>query len=93
MIRNCTQNPPGLPEKIWLSCDETLRAWLKSLREARGISQRDLAQKVGVDHYTFISQVEVGRGRIPPDRYRAWVQVLGVPAREFVLKPRVIMIL
>ncbi len=61
-------------------------AWLKSLREARGISQRDLAQKVGVDYYTFISQVEFGRGRIPPDRYRAWAEALGVPAREFVLK-------
>jgi transcriptional regulator with XRE-family HTH domain len=60
--------------------------WLKQLREARGLSQRDLAEKVGVEYYTFISQVESGRGRIPPDRYRVWADALDVPAREFVRK-------
>jgi transcriptional regulator with XRE-family HTH domain len=58
--------------------------WLKSLRESQKLSQRELAQKVGVDYYTFISQLEVGRGRIPPDRYEAWAAALGVPAAEFV---------
>jgi transcriptional regulator with XRE-family HTH domain len=58
--------------------------WLKRLREGRGLSQRDLAEKVGVEYYTFISQVESGRGRIPPDRYRLWANALDVPAREFV---------
>jgi len=58
--------------------------WLKQQREARGLSQRDLAQKVGVDYYTFISQVESGRGRIPPERYRAWAGALRIPPREFV---------
>jgi transcriptional regulator with XRE-family HTH domain len=58
--------------------------WLKSLRETQKLSQRELAQKVGVDYYTFISQLEVGRGRIPPDRYEAWAAALGVPASDFV---------
>jgi transcriptional regulator with XRE-family HTH domain len=60
--------------------------WLKRLREAQGLSQRDLADAVGVEYYTFISQVESGRGRIPPDRYRVWAKALRVPAREFVIK-------
>lgn len=60
--------------------------WLKRLREGQALSQRDLAEKVGVEYYTFISQVESGRGRIPPDRYRLWAKALGVPAREFVMK-------
>jgi transcriptional regulator with XRE-family HTH domain len=60
--------------------------WLKHLRESKGLSQRDLAEKVGVEYYTFISQVESGRGRIPPDRYRAWAKALGVPPREFVTR-------
>ena len=60
--------------------------WLKRLREDQGLSQRDLAEKVGVEYYTFISQVESGRGRIPPDRYRLWAKALGVPAREFVTR-------
>jgi transcriptional regulator with XRE-family HTH domain len=58
--------------------------WLKRLRENHGLSQRDLAEKVGVEYYTFISQVESGRGRIPPDRYRVRAKALGVPPREFV---------
>ena len=58
--------------------------WLKSLREAKGLSQRNLAELIGTDYYTFISQLETGRGRIPPDRYVAWADALGVEPREFV---------
>jgi hypothetical protein len=43
-----------------------------------------LAIKVGTEHYTFISQLETGRGRIPPDRYADWAEALGVDARPFV---------
>lgn len=60
--------------------------WLKELREARGLSQRHLADKVGIEYYTFVSQLKSGRGRIPPDRYRVWAQALGVKPRDFVLK-------
>jgi transcriptional regulator with XRE-family HTH domain len=59
--------------------------WLKDRREARGLSQRQLAELVDVEYYTFISQLETGRGRIPPDKYRAWAQALGMDVREFVL--------
>lgn len=58
--------------------------WLRELREAAGLSQRQLAAKVGADYYTFISQLETGRGRIPPDRYVEWAQALGVPEKAFV---------
>lgn len=58
--------------------------WLKSLREGKGLSQRKLADLIGTDYYTFISQLETGRGRIPPDRYRVWAEALGVDQREFV---------
>ena len=58
--------------------------WLKSLREEKGLSQRKLADLIGTDYYTFISQLETGRGRIPPDRYRVWSEALGVDQREFV---------
>jgi transcriptional regulator with XRE-family HTH domain len=58
--------------------------WLRELREKRGLSQRDLAQKVGAEYYTFISQLEHGRGRIPPDRYLVWARALGVEPRDFV---------
>ena len=59
--------------------------WLKERREAVGLSQRQFAEKVGTDYYTFVSQLETGRGRIPPDKYRVWAAVLGMSARDFVL--------
>lgn len=58
--------------------------WLKGLREARGLSQTELAERVGVDYYSFISQIENGRGRIPSARYAKWADALGLPRREFV---------
>lgn len=58
--------------------------WLKERRESRGLSQRQLAEKVGAEYYTFISQLETGRGRIPPDRYRAWAKALGLRPKSFV---------
>jgi transcriptional regulator with XRE-family HTH domain len=58
--------------------------WLKELRETVGLSQRELAQLVGAEYYTFISQLETGRGRIPPDRYHIWAEALKIPPKEFV---------
>lgn len=66
--------------------EERIRAgqWLRAAREARGLSQRALAAAVGIDYYTFIAQVEAGRGRIPPERYEAWARALDIPPKEFV---------
>lgn len=61
-------------------------SWLKSLREEAGLSQRELAKAVGIDYYTFISQIESGRGRVPPSQIRAWAEALNVPVREFAIE-------
>lgn len=58
--------------------------WLKSLREQVGLSQRQLAAAVGIDTYSFVSQLEAGRGRVPSDRYESWAQAVGMPTAEFV---------
>ena len=58
--------------------------WLKQKREERGFSQRQLADRLSLDYYTFISQLETGRGRIPPERYADWAQALGMESRDFV---------
>src|SRR5262252_5095265 len=58
--------------------------WLRELRERRGLSQRELADRVGAEYYTFISQLETGRGRIPPDRYMSWAAALEVDPQDFV---------
>jgi transcriptional regulator with XRE-family HTH domain len=58
--------------------------WLRELREKCGLSQRELAARVGAGYYTVISQLETGRGRIPPDRYLVWADALGIDKHEFV---------
>jgi transcriptional regulator with XRE-family HTH domain len=58
--------------------------WLRGLRERCGLSQRELARLVGAEYYTFISQLETGRGRVPPDRYRVWASALEVDPKLFV---------
>jgi transcriptional regulator with XRE-family HTH domain len=58
--------------------------WLKQQRERLGLSQRQLAERVGAEYYTFISQLETGRGRIPPDRYDDWARALEMDSRDFV---------
>lgn len=63
-----------------------LGGWLKSLREDRGMSQRQLATHLSLDYYTFISQLENGRGKIPPSRYLDWATALKQEPRSFVKK-------
>ena len=59
--------------------------WLKERREQSGLSQRQLAEKVGTEYYTFISQLETGRGRVPSDKYRIGADALQMSPRDFVL--------
>jgi len=77
-------NPQKLSEDGVLELRRQAGRWLRELREARGLSQRGLAERVGADYYTFISQLEAGRGRIPPDRYQTWAEALGVAPKTFV---------
>ncbi|MEL6734590.1 MAG: helix-turn-helix transcriptional regulator [Pseudomonadota bacterium] len=61
-----------------------LGLWLKELREQAHLSQRELAEKLSLDYYTFISQLENGRGRIPVHRYAEWAEALEQDKRMFV---------
>ena len=60
-------------------------AWLRTLREARGWSQREFADRMGTIYHTFISQIEAGRGRIPSERYETWARALEVDPRKFAI--------
>lgn len=60
--------------------------WLRSLRESAGLSQRDLARLIDVEYYTFISQIEIGRGRIPTEKYPAWAKALNVDVNAFIVQ-------
>ncbi len=57
--------------------------WLRARREELGLTQRDLAQAIGLDYYSFVSQIESGRGRVPTNQMEAWAATLKMSRREF----------
>jgi transcriptional regulator with XRE-family HTH domain len=57
--------------------------WLQSMRKAAGLSQIELAEKLGLKYYTFISQVENGFGRVPSESMEAWAIALGLAPADF----------
>lgn len=61
-------------------------AYFRDLRLSKGLSQGDMAKLAGIKQYNFISQIEKGRKRVPPDAYVAYAKILGVDPREFVIK-------
>jgi len=58
-------------------------AGLKQLRAEAGLSQIELAERLGLKYYTFISQVENGFGRVPTESMEAWARALGVEPSRF----------
>lgn len=56
---------------------------LWQLRRRAGVSQRELAQRVGLDH-TLISKFENGHRRPPADRVLAICEALGVPGETLL---------
>jgi transcriptional regulator with XRE-family HTH domain len=60
-------------------------AWLRARRTELGLSQRELARRVKVEYYTFISQIEAGRGRVPAERLSDWSKALEMDPKEFAV--------
>lgn len=57
--------------------------WLKTARETAGLTQAELAEKVGLRYYTFVSQVESGLGRLPIETQGSWAEALGLEPGDF----------
>ena len=60
-------------------------SWLREKRCELGLSQRELAGRVNMEYYTFISQIEAGRGRVPVERLSEWAEALEMDSREFAI--------
>lgn len=77
----------SVQEQSQLSATQELRVeagvWLRNLRDEADISQKVMARMLGLEYYTFISQLENGRGRIPQNRYRDWAHVLEIDEKKF----------
>ena len=57
--------------------------WLKQLRADAGLSQVELAGRLGLKYYTFVSQVENGFGRVPTESMETWALALGADPSAF----------
>ena len=58
---------------------------LRAAREAAGVTQQELADKLRV-HQTVISKGELGTRRVDVVELRVWLEALGMPLAEFVAK-------
>ena len=58
-------------------------SWLREQRQKAGLSQMDLAIRLGFKYYTFISQIENGYGRVPSQSMADWAQALGLRPERF----------
>lgn len=56
--------------------------YLKELRIAAGLTQREVAEALGMKHYTFVSQMEAGKGRLPTDLYQDFADVVGIDVKN-----------
>jgi transcriptional regulator with XRE-family HTH domain len=58
-------------------------AWLQELRNKANLSQVELAGRLDLKYYTFISQVENGFGRVPTELMEPWARALGADPSDF----------
>ena len=63
-------------------------AYVKGLREALEprVTQRELAVTLKNAYFTFVSQVETGAARVPPEELINWAKALKVDPAEFAKK-------
>lgn len=81
-----TDSPENLLDestKFWLM--EQFRQQLKDLRKQHGMTQTEVAEKLGKDQ-VFISNCESGRRRIDPVELLAFASVFNVSLEEMVQK-------
>ncbi len=58
-------------------------AYLRQCRENAELTQNKLAQILGFEYYTMISQVEGGKTRLPPAQLVAWAEAVKEEPRVF----------
>lgn len=59
---------------------------IKRLRMDAGLTQKELSEVLSLKYYTFISQVENGQGRLPPNLWVKTAKALDVDVVEFGLR-------
>jgi len=57
--------------------------WLHQMRNKAGLSQIELAERLGLKYCTFVAQVENGFGRIPLEDMERWAGALELSPHDF----------
>jgi transcriptional regulator with XRE-family HTH domain len=60
--------------------------YIKKLRINAEMTQREFADKLNLEYYTFVSQLECGQGRLPPKLWVKAALALGQDPKVFALK-------
>lgn len=68
-----SKNDPGL-----------LREVIKDRRLDLGYTQTDLSELVGYTHRNFIAMIELGKSRVPLDKWLAFADALHIPRHVFI---------
>lgn len=61
-------------------------AYLRNLREAEGLTQIEVSEKVGFRYSQMVGQIETGRVRLPPDKYVDYANALKIDPRKMVTR-------
>ena len=61
-------------------------AYIKAMRLQSKLSQRELAEKLNLPLYSFVSMIETGTTYVRPQALAAWAEALGVDPQEFERK-------
>jgi len=61
-------------------------AYIRELRLQSKLSQRELAEKLNLPLYSFVSMIETGTTYVRPEALEAWAEALGVDPQEFERK-------
>lgn len=60
--------------------------YIKQCRQDAGLTQKQLADALGMEYYNTISQVENDRINLPPAHWRTAANVMQLNVQDFVLK-------
>lgn len=65
---------------------QTLGQYIRSLREARGLTQKNLSKAVGFKSLAHLSDIENGKRNPSQETLPKFAEALGVKLEEFVLR-------